>query len=339
MESKFHPNDNFNYFLYWMCERMNIFWRRLDGQKFPWTEDPAFQGFKFTNVYRYLDRVSQYLIREVIYNGKEYSPKDMFFRILLYKHFNSDITWEALKEEFGDITYDTGWDNLAEFLDDRADKGYRLYSNAFIVGCFFYQRKGFESILGLNKHRAHFKLFEDRIFQTGLVDKMLAAKSFEELYTLFRKIGIFGDFMAQQYTIDMGYSPLFNFSENEFVITGPGSIRGIKFTFDGAEDRHFDYVGAIKWVHDNFETLMGDFCRKTGMVWNPLPWEPVPSLINLQNCFCETSKLAKRLGHTFNENRKERLKTAYHPRKDDIAFTFPPDWNAKMPDVSKLIID
>ena len=107
---------------------------------------------------------------------------------------------------------------------------------------------------------------------------------------------IYGDFTAQQYCIDLNYSPLFNFSENDFVITGPGSLKGIGWTFDGASGKRYDYVGTIKWVHDNFERLMGDFCEKTGMKWNPLPWEPVPTLTNLQNCFCETSKFAKGLG-------------------------------------------
>lgn len=339
MANNFQPNDNFNYFLYWICERMNIFWRRYAGQEFPWTEDPAFQGFKFTNVYRYLDRVSQYLLKEVIYNGKEYSKEDMFFRILLFKHFNNDLTWDELLKEFGDITYETGWENIACFCDKKMDEDFRLYSNAYISGAWMFSKPRYSYIKGLSRHRGHFILFEEKFFQSGLVQDMLQSKSFQELFQFFRERDMFGDFLAQQYVIDMNYSPLFNFSENEFVVTGPGSIRGIDFTFEGAGNKKFDYVGAIKWVHDNFEELMGEFCRQTGMVWNPLPWEPVPSLINLQNCFCETSKLAKRLGHVFRENRKERMKTAYHPRNTEISFVFSPDWNVKMPDVNKLIID
>lgn len=39
---------------------------------------PNFEKYRFTNVYRCLDRVSQYLLRQVIYNGKQYEPEDMF---------------------------------------------------------------------------------------------------------------------------------------------------------------------------------------------------------------------------------------------------------------------
>lgn len=338
MNKIFTPNDNFNHYLYWICERMNIFWRKYSGRKGVLTEDPILQEFKFTNVYRCLDRVSQYLLKEVIYNGKQYAPEDMFFRILLFKHFNKIETWDKLIGEFGDITYDTGLMRIADFLDEEVKKE-PIYGNAYIVNCCFYQLPEYEYIRGMSKHRAHFNIFENEIFQNGHIYDFLEADGFESLYRLFRSMKIYGDFTAQQYCIDMNYSPLFNFSENDFVITGPGSLKGISWTFDGANGKKFDYVGAIKWVHDNFETLMGDFCRETGMVWNPLPWEPVPTLTNLQNCFCETSKFAKGLGHTFKKGKQERIKNTYERKPEDIAFTFPPDWGAKMPDVSKLIID
>ena len=167
----------------------------------------------------------------------------------------------------------------------------------------------------------------------------LEAKTFEDLYWVFRNMKIYGDFTAQQYCIDLNYSPLFNFSENDFVITGPGSLKGIGWTFDGASGKRYDYVGTIKWVHDNFERLMGDFCEKTGMKWNPLPWEPVPTLTNLQNCFCETSKFAKGLGASFNKGRNERIKHTYEKSPKKIEFVFPPKWNAELPKPGELLID
>jgi hypothetical protein len=48
------------------AERQVIFFRRIAGKPAPWTQDPVLQKFKFTNAYRASDRVSQYLIRNVI---------------------------------------------------------------------------------------------------------------------------------------------------------------------------------------------------------------------------------------------------------------------------------
>lgn len=333
------PNENFNWFLYWICERQNIWWKKYNGVQGDLTEDEILKNFKFTNVYRCLDRVSQYLLKNVIYNGKEYEPEDMFFRILLFKHFNKNETWDLLEKEFGEITYSTGLDNIADFLDTVIDSGETIYSSAYIVNCFFYQYPEYKHITGLSKHRAHFRIFEDEIFQNGHIYDFLDAKSFEELYWVFRKMKIYGDFTAQQYVIDMNYSPLFDFTENEFVITGPGSLKGIVWTFEGANGKKYDYVGTIKWVHDNFEELMGKFCEESGMKWNPLPWEPVPTLTNLQNCFCETSKFAKGLGHSFKKGVSERIKNTYERRANDINFVFPPKWNAVLPKKGEFIVE
>jgi hypothetical protein len=35
-------------------------------------------------------------------------------------------------------------------------------------------------------------------------------------------------FLAYQYAIDLNYSPLVNFSEDSFVVSGPGALDGIR---------------------------------------------------------------------------------------------------------------
>lgn len=57
------------YDLYWIfaARRQEIFERRVAGRPAPWTDDPILRQFKFCNVYRAADRVSQHLIRHVAY--------------------------------------------------------------------------------------------------------------------------------------------------------------------------------------------------------------------------------------------------------------------------------
>ena len=83
------------YDTYWRfaVERQNIFFSRVAGNSPPWTDDQILREYKFTNAYRASDRVSQYLIRHVIYKGDQ-SPEEVFFRILLFKFFNKIETWE-----------------------------------------------------------------------------------------------------------------------------------------------------------------------------------------------------------------------------------------------------
>src|SRR5215468_11126801 len=88
------------YDTYWRfaAERQEIFFRRLERQPPPWTDDPILLNYKFTNAYRASDRVSQYLIRRVIYREDLPSdPLEVCFRTLLFKTFNRIGTWELLE--------------------------------------------------------------------------------------------------------------------------------------------------------------------------------------------------------------------------------------------------
>ena len=94
---------------YWRfaAERQDVFFRRARGEARPWTGNAVLTTYKFTNAYRASDRASQYLIRHVIYRADlPNSPREVFFRILLFKLFNKIETWELLERAFGSITFE-----------------------------------------------------------------------------------------------------------------------------------------------------------------------------------------------------------------------------------------
>lgn len=90
------------YETYWKfaVKRQEIFFNRMEDKVFPWTDDEILKTYKFTNAYRASDRVSQYLIKNVIYSEGNYTPEDKCFRILLFKLFNKIETWEFLEKKF-----------------------------------------------------------------------------------------------------------------------------------------------------------------------------------------------------------------------------------------------
>jgi len=103
---------------YWRfaAERQGIFFRRISGASQPWTDDPVLGTYKFTNAYRASDRVSQFLIRQVIYRPDLPSSEiETCFRILLFKMFNKIDTWRLLEAALGAIAY-------AEYRFDLYDK-------------------------------------------------------------------------------------------------------------------------------------------------------------------------------------------------------------------------
>ncbi|HEY1835708.1 MAG TPA: nucleotide kinase domain-containing protein [Candidatus Saccharimonadales bacterium] len=56
-----------------------------------------------------------------------------------------------------------------------------------------------------------------------LGEKLLSADSLAAMYQLLHSYPLMGDFMSYQVAIDLNYSPFVNFSENDFVIAGPGT--------------------------------------------------------------------------------------------------------------------
>src|SRR5260221_9893360 len=72
-------SEVFDTYWHFAAKRQEVFFARLEGKPKPWTDDPILNEYKFTNAYRASDRVSQYLIRNVIYRGPQES-EDVFFR-------------------------------------------------------------------------------------------------------------------------------------------------------------------------------------------------------------------------------------------------------------------
>ncbi|HSI20853.1 MAG TPA: nucleotide kinase domain-containing protein, partial [Verrucomicrobiae bacterium] len=222
-----HPGIYETYW-YYAAERQRIFFARLNGEAPPYTDDLILQEYKFCNTYRACDRVSQFLIKDVIYSGT-FKPEDMLFRILLFRLLNRIETWRDLEAEVGSIslaTFTPG--RYSEALEKLKGKG-PIYGNAFILCAN--KAFGFDE-----KHKNHLALLEYIFRESDVAQKLLSAPSLEELFLELRKLPLLGNFMAYQMAIDLNYSELFDFSENDFTVPGPGAVRGIKKCFTSIGD-------------------------------------------------------------------------------------------------------
>ena len=311
------PNDaTFKYYFYFIQERMNIFWRKYNDADLL-TKDPILQTYKFTNVYRACDRVSQYLIKNVIYKDLDrYTAEDVLLRILVFKVFNKIETWEYLNGE-NEITTNTfNVQKLTDALTKRQQTK-PIFSNAYMMAGSHREYKGITT-----KHQVWLQMIEDEFIQGRGFEKVLEAKSMSEVYSQLRDYPLIGDFLAYQYTIDFNYSPYLNFDEDSFVKAGVGAVRGIKKCFLSFGNNFED---AIYYIHDHFEELQE---RYGYTAFRPLPGRK-PKLIDLQNCFCETDKYLRakmpelKVGNV-------RIKQHYKPTKDRIHFYFPDKWGVTL---------
>ena len=302
------------YDLYWYFawERQNIFWKKLNGEEAPWTDDYILQQYKFCNSYRVNDRVSQYLLKNVIYNGNKYADEDMLFRIILFKLFNKEATWELLVNEFGDITLkEFNFEIYSKVLSEATLKGVKIYNDAYIScanKAFGYDRK----------HDNHLALLNKMFNEDKIASKIKACKTMKEAFDIIKSYPLIGNFMAYQLVTDINYSEVVDWREDEFTVAGPGSLRGIKKCFIDTGDMSNEDI--IRYMYERqdeeFKRLNLDF-KKIGD--RPL------QLIDCQNIFCELDKYCREKVPELKSNRT-KIKKKYVSKKEKIEYMYPPKW-------------
>jgi len=309
------PTEVFDSYWKFAAIRQDIFFNRLEGKPFPWSSDPIINHYKFTNVYRASDRVSQYLIKNVIYNDTlPNTPKEVLFRILLFKLFNKIETWELLRSKVGDLTFESySFDKYDKILSD-AISNKTIYSAAYIM-------PSGKSYFGhLRKHSNHLKLIE-LILKQETYKKLSDTKKMQQAFELLKSFPGLGDFLAYQLLIDINYSPIINFSESEFVVAGPGAKGGISKCFQ--DTLGLSNVDIIKLVTERQEIEF----ERLGLSFKNL-WGRSLQLIDCQNIFCEVDKYA-RVKHPEIKGNSDRLriKQVLRVNPSPINFWFPPKWN------------
>lgn len=299
---------------YWRfaAARQAVYLARVRRDAAPWTTDEIIQGHRFTNVFRASDRVSQYLIGRVQRGrGASAESEDVVFRTLLFKIFNREDTWEHLEERVGTVTWESyDFDRFRSALDEAATRG-PIYSAAYVMP---------PPRLGEHrKHANHLRLLE-RMMRDGLVARLCSAPSLRSIYEMLVSFPGLGPFLAFQYAIDLNYSDLVPFDENDFVVAGPGAKDGIRKCFGKAAGGiETDIIRYMVETQDEHFTRLGlDF---PGLFGRPL------HLIDAQNLFCEVDKYARvRHPHVAGISGRSRIKQKYVPGAPVAVPVFPRRW-------------
>lgn len=313
------PTAVYDSYWYFAAERQAMYERRLADPYGPWASDPILSSYRFTNSFRAADRVSQYLIREVQYRpDRSQAPAELFFRTLLFKLFNRIETWELMERSHGPLAWqsvDLG--GLEATLTSAHARGTRIYSAAYIM-----PSPNFGQV---RKHANHLALL-GKMMDDGLPGKIERARSLADVYALLVGYPGLGPFLAFQYAIDLNYSSLLDFGEDEFVVAGPGALDGIAKCF-ADPDRYTpeEIIGHMADCQEReFErqglTFRGLFGRRL-------------QLIDCQNIFCEISKYA-RVAHPDmpGTSNRTRIKQGYRASPELVPQPFfPPRWRLNVP--------
>jgi hypothetical protein len=305
---------------YWTLavRRQHIFEQRVAGDPGPWTSDPILTQYKFCNTFRASDRVSQFLIRDVIYTADTHTPESALLRIILFRIFSKPSTWRALEDTLGPITSDTfSHDRIDAVLDDLFARGETIYTNAFILcanKAYGHDRK----------HRNHLALI--RAIRSSRLSQVVArARHLRDVYDALIGYPLLGRFMAYQLAIDINYSELTNFNENDFTVAGPGSERGIRKCFTDTNGSKPEEI--ITWMVEHQD----DECERLELRPPTLYGRPLHA-IDCQGLFCELDKYARVAFPELRSNR-QRIKVNFTPSTEPLPLFYPPKWglNARLP--------
>ena len=297
---------------YWAfaAERQQVYYRRLAGVSGPLSHDSIIAAHRFTNAYRASDRVSQFLISEVQYN-REWGWLDTFVRTLIFKIFNRIDTWRHIVKHAGE----PNWDALQDRRVDQAMAtiaGLRpLYSAAYIM-------PPPRSASG-PKYVRHLELIRQMVGD-GAPWKIQLAPNMATAFGVLRRYNSIGDFLAYQFVTDLNYSPQLSFSETEFVVPGPGALRGLRKCFSDPGTLSDEEL--LRWTWERQE----DEFAARGLQWHGLWGRPL-QLVDVQNLFCELDKYTRvALPQLARHAPGKRIKQRYRPTPEPMTAWFPPKW-------------
>lgn len=247
-------------FIYWIRERESIRLKRLAGYPKPWTDDPILQSYRFCNVRRMDDKVSDWLLQN--WYQPYFNHKNMILAIALARFFNKP---ESLRE----IGFPTKYrpDHIKEVLRRLKEKE-TIFNGAYMV-------RGND---GVDKISSVIDFYiQPLVDNPPSIDSTSMETSHRSLLGYYG----WGSFMAGQVIADARWAIQGEwYDKHTWAPIGPGSKRGI--------NRFYGRLPSAA-LPDSFITeltMLIDICEAK------LP-ESITSRLeamDYQNCCCEFDK-------------------------------------------------
>lgn len=271
-------------FLYWIEERERIRYAKFANPKPPWSTDPVFQQTYFCNVHRENDKVTKW-IREnwsMEKLGSEYYELWM----VISRFLNWPATLELVE---GNVRFDLveglgEFDSLNGAMNELAELGQKVWGNAYVITSH-----------GMPMPKATYlcqHLLPDVYRALHTLKTPQAYGSCGGMAAALQRITGIGSFLAGQIVADLkntnGHA-LYNAPDKkEFVVPGPGSVRGLNWWYAGTEkgpvtDRNFTRYFTVQGPRQQVDS------------WLEWDADHIPPIDNqdLQNCLCEFDKYCR----------------------------------------------
>lgn len=254
----------------------------------PWTTDVILRDYKFTNMYRELDRGTLYLLDNIIGPLQTHgTPGTQIFNTIIYRLFNRVDAWQTLRDAHAIKTMPWDRTRMLEVLRERMEAGFPIYTDAHMV-CAYHGTPGKDKLERLghifDNMQPKIEEFEHLVY---------TAKSLKFIWEALKNTYGIGPFLAYEIAVDISYAPWNNLSEDEWVNPGPGCQIGINILYPGTSPK--DCTHKIFEIRD---MQQAEFKRMS------LPFSAIAyknrwlTLRNIEHDLCEFQKYVKALDGT-----------------------------------------
>jgi hypothetical protein len=245
---------------HFITEREAIRVRKASGQPAPWTTDPILQQYRFCNVHRRDDRVSQWLLKH--YYPHTAKGVDAWFPALVARFINWPPTLKLLLESGVGLAAGEVWNPHAfeAVIARLKSAGEKVYTGAYMI--YPGSRDGDTAVANKEQFLAR-QVFAGARANTSKIRHAIWQLSIEKtVHELTQSYGI-STFMAGQVAADLTY--LYDaldlaLDKRTYAPMGPGSIRGLNrihgFKLTHTWQPH-EFVEALMDIHRDIERELG----------------------------------------------------------------------------------
>lgn len=283
--------------LYWVYEREMIRIRKEAGLEAPYTEDPILNKYRFCNVRRRDDRMTQWIIKNLLDDETLGGDTDMWFVSAIARYVNWPPSLLALKQSgaIPEDAKDFDPDVFIAVMDDLKEQDIKIWGSAYML------YPGRET--GSNKAETVARRFLlPLVNDAANIRESLSENRVEALVSQLTKYWGWNTFLAGQVAADLTYYPQ-ELGEAEDLYTwapiGPGSSRGLNRLLGRKLNATW------KQVEFNAELIK---------VWKEIEDQldlDHFSLHDAQNCGCEMDKYWRVLNHEGAPRSLYKPETAY----------------------------
>ena len=264
--------------------RHQIYVAKQAGQHKPWTKDKILQTYRFCNVYRELDTVTQWITK----NWREPHAKDphLWFAMVVARFINLPETLEQIgypEPVWGRANLSKWKQHFIRTIEYRQNLGQLVYNSAYIVSTNGRKMLKHEYLL----EQVFTPLWDYADVVEG--DIAVPRNTLANIHEVLCEFQGLGSFMAAQVIADLKHSQMKKAPDWwTWAASGPGSRRGLNRVLRRDKDtpwREYVWLENLQILHE----------RISGMV----AAEEIPQLDaqNLQNSLCEFDKYERvRLG-------------------------------------------